>query len=94
VDHTSGIKLAVIQVDKKGRLVIPKEIREQLKIDESTPLIFEVDDENTIKIRIIRRDNQDYTSDPLWKAIHHPVILGKTLTSGELDEMEDEQWSN
>jgi len=90
----SGIKMAVIQVDKKGRLVIPKEIRERLRIDESTPLIFEIDDENTIRIRIIHHNDQDYTSDPLWKAIHNPVILGKKISSKDLDEMEDEQWSS
>jgi len=94
VEHISGIKMAVVQVDKKGRLVIPKEIRDSLKIDETTPLIFEVDDQNTIKIRVIRHDNQDYTSDPLWKAIHNPIILPKQITSKQLDEMEDEQWSN
>ena len=86
--------MAIIQVDKKGRLVIPKEIRERLRIDESIPLIFEVDDENTIRIRIIRRDEDDYTSDPLWKAIHNPVILGRKVSSKDLEEMEDEQWSS
>ncbi len=86
--------MAIIKVDKKGRLVIPKEIRKRLRIDESTPLIFEVDDENTIRIRIIQHDEDDYTSDPVWKAIHKPLLLGKKITKKELDEMEDEQWSS
>ena len=86
--------MAIVQVDKKGRVVIPKEIRERFRIDESTPLIFEVDDENTIRIRIIQRNDDDYTSDPLWKAIHNPVLIGKKITKKELDEMEDEQWSS
>ncbi len=86
--------MVVTKVDKKGRLVIPKEIRDKLKIDESTPLIFEIDNQNTIKIRVIHRDEQDYTSDPLWIAIHNPVLLPRQISSRELDEMEDEQWSN
>lgn len=86
--------MAIIQVDKKGRLVIPKEIRARLRIDESTPLIFEIDDENSIRIRVIQHNEGNYTSDPLWKAIHNPVLIGKKITKKELDEMEDEQWSS
>lgn len=94
MDHIRGINMAVVKVDKKGRLVIPQEIRERLRIDETTPLIFEVDDGNTIRIRIIQRDDQAYTSDPLWKAIHNPVFIGKKVSKKELDEIENDQWSN
>jgi AbrB family looped-hinge helix DNA binding protein len=94
MDNKSGTHMIVCKIDKKGRLVIPKEFREKLKINESTPLIFEVIDQNTIRIRLAQNEEGDYTSDPIWIAIHNPIVLPDRVSSEELDKLEDEQWSN
>ena len=86
--------MVIVKVDKKGRLVIPKTLREELKINDSTPLIFEIEDQNSIKIRIIHNEKFDYTSDPLWIAIHNPVPISKHISSKDLNQIEDEQWSS
>ena len=49
---------------------------------------------NVIEEIVKKVHEDDYTSDPLWNAIHNPVLLGKKLTKKELDDMEDEQWSS
>ncbi len=86
--------MIMVKIDKKGRLVIPKEFREKLNINESTPLLFEMEDKNAIKIRIIHDEEFDFTSDPLWIAIHNPAILPKKIESKDLEKMEDQQWSS
>jgi len=79
------VLLVVVKIDKKGRLVIPKEFREMFNIKESTHLIIEAEGQNTLKIRLISENEEDYTSDPLWNLIHNPVILSEEI---------EEQWSN
>ncbi|HUY00319.1 MAG TPA: AbrB/MazE/SpoVT family DNA-binding domain-containing protein [Candidatus Deferrimicrobium sp.] len=86
--------MVIVKIDKKGRLVIPKDFREKLKIDKSTPLIFEIEDQNAIKIRVIQSEDFDFTSDPVWIAIHNPVLLPKQISNKDLEELEDEQWSS
>jgi AbrB family looped-hinge helix DNA binding protein len=86
--------LIICKIDKKGRLVIPREVRERLKINESTFLIFEIIDQNTIKIHLVQNDEGDYTSDPVWIASHNPIVLTKRVSSEELNKLEDNQWSN
>jgi AbrB family looped-hinge helix DNA binding protein len=93
MEQESGINMIICKIDKKGRLVIPKEFREKLKIDESSLLAFEVLSQNAIKISLIQNEEGDYTSDPLWIAIHNPIVLPKRITSEDLNKLEDAQWS-
>ena len=93
MEQESGINMIICKIDKKGRLVIPKEFREKLKINESSLLAFEVLGQNAIKISLIQNEEGDYTSDPLWIAIHNPIVLPKRITSEELNKLEDAQWS-
>jgi len=91
LEQNSGINLIRRKINKKGRLVIPKDLREKLKIDESTLLIFNIVDQNSIKISLIQNEEGDYTSDPVWIAIHNPIILPERISSEELNKLEDNQ---
>ena len=79
-------------MDKKGRILIPKEFRDKLNINESTPLIIETEEQNMLKIRLIQEEKDDYTSDPLWKVIHDPVFISQKISSKDLNKLEEQQF--
>jgi bifunctional DNA-binding transcriptional regulator/antitoxin component of YhaV-PrlF toxin-antitoxin module len=82
--------MTAVQAVKANKLSIPQEIVEKLGIAKEDVLAFEVVDEDTLNVRILRKKN--YATDPLWKAIHSPVKPKKKVTSEDLEKLEDELW--
>ena len=50
----------IVQVDKRGQIVIPKEIRDELEIDESTGfIVYSISDEGILLKKIQPKDLSD-----------------------------------
>ena len=54
-------------MDGSGRIVIPKEIREEMRIDYGTFLVVEKENENTIRLKIVRVTNSTGADNPTDK---------------------------
>jgi len=49
-------------VDGSGRIVIPKQIREEMRIDYGTFLVVEKESDDVIRLRIVRTDTTQLPS--------------------------------
>ncbi len=86
----SNIEMASSVLVKDNKISIPQEIVDKLGIGGGDILAFDVTDGDTIKVKVLRKG--DYTSDPVWKAIHSPAKSKKKVTAEDLRKMEDELW--
>ena len=89
----SGIsmqKQKQIIVDKKGRVMLPKRLREQIEIKPGQRLVAVVQSD---EIRLKKLQKATPQTDPLMWDIMHPARSKVRVTSKLLDELKDEQWS-
>ena len=89
----SGINMpSMVTLDKRGRIVVPKEIRKKLDLLEGSTLLLEPHGEETIILRAIRRP-VDVVNDPLWLAVHNPAKSKVPLARDKLERWEEELWT-
>ena len=82
------------EIDNKGRVLIPKAVREQLSLaNEETINVFAKDKEHIIieKVTLPRKRGED-TLDWLLKHPAH-VANPKMVSREELEEIEEEMWN-
>jgi len=83
--------LTVTVLDDRGRVVVPKEIREKLGLKGGAALILESKGD-TIILRTMK-ESADFTWDPLWSAVHNPAKPKISLTKDKLEKLEEELWT-
>lgn len=83
---------SIVTLDKRGRIVIPKEIREKLDLVEGSTLLLEPEGKETIILRALRR-SVGLVNDPLWLAVHNPAKCEVPLTRERLEKWEEELWT-
>ena len=89
----SGINMpSMVTLDKRGRIVVPKEIRKKLDLAEGSALLLEPEGEETLILRAIRR-SVGFVNDPLWLAVHNPAKSRVPLTRERLERWEEELWA-
>ncbi len=82
------------QLDKKGRVLIPKQFRKAAKISPFKPLILRL--ENSDHIILEREEHfRKHTkeTDPFMHDIHNPMHIDpKKIKKIDLEKLEDEMW--
>ncbi len=66
-------------VTEKGQVTVPKNIRDQLNIASGSKLDFEIEDDGSLRVRVLVR-----SSDNLFGLVHRPGI--KPLSIKAMDE--------
>ncbi len=82
---------AVVVLDNRGRVVVPKEIREKLGLKGGASLILESKDD-MIVLRATK-ESVDFNGDPLWPAVHNPAKPKTSLTRDKLEMLEQDLWT-
>ena len=66
-------------VTDKGQVTVPKEIRDKTGIAPGTRLDFEVQDDGTLRVRVLTRG-----ADSLFGLVHRPGVKARSIT--EMDQ--------
>ena len=77
-------------IDEKGRVMLPKRLREQIKVKPGQRLVAVVQSDE-IRLKRLQKATQE-TSQLLWD-IAHPARSKVKVTRKLLEKLEDEQWS-
>jgi len=83
---------SIVTLDKRGRVVVPKEIRKKLDLVAGSTLLLELQDEETIILRTKRR-SLSFVNDSLRLAVHNPAKSKGLLTRERLERWEEELWA-
>ncbi len=72
----------LVSVGEKGQIVIPKQLREDLRIEKGTKLLIEEEGQTLILKKI------DLTEDMLW------MLVGEETLQKTWDNQYDKQWDD
>jgi len=83
--------MTVVRLDEKGRIQIPREVREAWSLKPKQPLLVSV---VRGSLSVTRLSKPTPENDPLLRDILvRPLRLKKRLTKKLLDKLEDEAWT-
>lgn len=85
----------IVELDEKGRVLIPKEFRKIIRVESGQPLNLLLQDHDAILLEKIERKVGRFEKDPLLKDIlKKPAhVSPKKLKELDLEKLEEELWS-
>lgn len=80
-------------LDKKGRVVIPKQLRKAAQIDLFKPLILRIENSDHIILEREEHFKKHMEIDPFMQDIHNPAhVSPEKIKKIDLEKLEDEMW--
>lgn len=81
-----------VQIDSKGRVLIPKELREDLELEEDESVNIFVKDKNHLVLEKLKTKKQA-KEDPLDWLLKHPAHVDpKLVTKEALEKIRENMW--
>lgn len=83
--------MAIVRIDDKGRIQLPKQLRTEMRLKAHEPLVARKQGEH---ILMTRAADLNPANDPLLNDILvHPLHSKVKVTKKLLEKLEEEQWS-
>lgn len=84
--------MSTIHLDAKGRLLLPRRVRQAAGLEGGEELVLKVPEEGTVLLRRIRRAPGG--PDPLREMLRKPAHVSREkLRKFDLDALEEEAWT-
>lgn len=82
--------MQTIVVDQKGRILLPKQIRERLKTSNGDRLMIERSTEEEVTFKVLKPTKK---KDKLLELLDHPFHVSEAkIKEVDLEKVEDEMW--
>lgn len=85
----------IVEVDNRGRILIPKEIRRAGSIKPNQQFIIKIVNNNDLLLdKIEKSEKKNFRRDPFMESIENPAhVSPNKLKKIDLEKLEDEMWS-
>ena len=85
--------MAVVKIDSKGRITIPRQVRKAAHLRPNQPLNLRLA-EDSIVLKKIHTEKSKFEEDPLFKDLRNPAHVDpKKIKKLDLEALEEELWS-
>lgn len=85
--------MPIVEMDERGRIIIPKELRKIISAEHRQPFLLKLSDSDTVILKKIERRSRKGKS--LISLIKKPLhVLPEKLKKIDLEKIEEEMWSS
>ena len=81
--------MPIVEVDKRGRIVIPKELRKEISLKPKEAFLIKISDKDTLILKKIEKKGRKPSSPIFGKPLH---VSPKKLKKIDLEKIEEEMW--